>query len=319
MYRSCSPAFRRVPPYAGGQGAHGQLGMICVMSPSTSRALLLEIARCPIVGCCLTGETAPHPCARVVLHQWLAVGPEDRQRRWRREHHLPEPWVGHIEAAAVLFLSSNPSLSKVRDQVEPAPAKPRVLERLRDAYLDQHPSLRRAFEAPKWEWQDDELQDRFEAAFEVWMDSGTRPIINAAGELGRVVPFWRAVKEQSEVVLGREAVPGRDYALTEVVHCKSQREVGVAAAMTECVSRYLRRVLALSPARLLVVYGRPARNAIRSVYSYPDPGVLSPPLEIEGLARRVAFLGHPNARRSKYPKQLAGSNLADARSWLTGE
>jgi hypothetical protein len=282
----------------------------------TSQALLLEIARCPVIEECITGEGDEHPCAGVVLHQWPGVGRKERLARWKREHHVPEPWVGHIELAPILFLSSNPSLSSLRPPTAPVDMRPRVLERLRDHDVRDHPSLRRAFEAPKWEWEDDELCDRFDAAFEVWTDEGTRPLMNDAGEAGPVAPFWRAVKEQAEAVLDQPAVPGSDYALTEIVHCKSRDEVGVVSATRECLPRYLRRVLALSPAALIIVYGAKARNAVRSEFDYPDAGVLSRPLDIEGVTRCVVFLAHPNSRQSKYPKRLPDAELEAAQLWL---
>src|SRR3954452_12890270 len=92
---------------------------------SSPRELLLtEIARCPLVEFNLTVEQPTHPCRKVVVHQWpdapseaewgarkrkdwpdLPV--EERRARWRREHHVPEPWLGHIEQAPLLFVSSN--------------------------------------------------------------------------------------------------------------------------------------------------------------------------------------------------------------------
>src|SRR5438876_620822 len=129
--------------------------------------LLREIAHCPVVESCASGGSQHHPCAEVVLHQWRSVSDAERVRRWKREHHVPEPWVGHIETAPLLFLSSNPSLWSVRAPSAPG-GEPMRLERLRDIDVAEHPSLRRAFEAPKWEWRDDELADRFVSSFEVW-------------------------------------------------------------------------------------------------------------------------------------------------------
>jgi hypothetical protein len=56
-------------------------------------------------------------------------------------------------------------------------------------------------------------------------------------------------------LLGRAPVPGQDYALTEVVHCGSGVERGVDEALETCSSRYLKRVISLSPAKLLVLVG----------------------------------------------------------------
>lgn len=88
--------------------------------------------------------------------------------------------------------------------------------------------------------------------------------------------------------------------------------------------RYLGRTLALSPAAVIVVLGREARQQFRTAYHYPDPGVVSPPLDIEGTARTVVFLSHPRSveRRGatlRYPKRLQGSELEHVRSVLAHE
>lgn len=66
--------------------------------------LLLKIARCPNVPACLEGGHEGHPCSTIVGSQ-AAGGLEDFQ--------VPEPWSGQIRSAAVLFVSSNPSISEV--------------------------------------------------------------------------------------------------------------------------------------------------------------------------------------------------------------
>jgi hypothetical protein len=65
----------------------------------------------------------------------------------------------------------------------------------------------------------------------------------ADGTPGKYVAFWGSCKSRASELLGREAQPGIDHALTEVVHCGSQHEIGVVAAASECVPRYLDRVM----------------------------------------------------------------------------
>jgi len=148
------------------------------------------------------------------------------------------------------------------------------------------------------------------------MPDGIRQI-SADGRPGKSVPYWRYVKQLAIKLMGRDVVPGTDYALTEVVHCKSRNEVGVAEAAKECVPRYLKRVLALSPAAVIVVLGTHARNGFRSEFNYPDAGIVSPPLEVEGRLRRIVFLANPGARgATKYPRHPTESDLAVVRQWL---
>src|SRR4051812_1177628 len=83
--------------------------------------LMIAIGRCPIMEAHLEGRGGNQLCRKVVLHQWKKVPcDEARERRWRREHHVPVPWVGHLESAPILFISSNPNLtpSELRDAEE---------------------------------------------------------------------------------------------------------------------------------------------------------------------------------------------------------
>jgi hypothetical protein len=250
------------------------------------------------------------------MYQWPDVLPEERLRRWRSEHHLPEPWVGHLESAPLLFLSSNPNLASRRPQVEPT-QKAAPLERLGPHSAERHPSLRRGLSAPKWEWTDEEIADRYRSQFDVYMtEDGTRHLL-ASGAADRPVPYWQAIKRLADHLHGRATRPGVDYALTEVVRCKSPSEIGVPAAATECVPRYLRRTLALSPASVICVVGRVARLQIRGEYDYPHNRQVSEPMPIEGRERVIVFVAGPNARgRTAYPKTVPDDLVGPVRSHL---
>ena len=155
--------------------------------------LLIEIARCPNVPLCVEGGHEAHPCSTIVRSQ-SARGLEDFQ--------VPEPWSGHIESAAVLFVSSNPSISDV------------------EAY-------------PRWSAPDDLIGEYFTHRFgggrKPWIKEG-RYGLRRDGTYGRAVVFWSAVRQRAIDLLDRPLRPGRDYALTEVVHCKSRAERGVREA-----------------------------------------------------------------------------------------
>jgi hypothetical protein len=65
--------------------------------------LLLEIARCPVVEYCLEQPHRSHPCAEIVRSQGATE---------LTDFQVPEPWSGPISTAPILFVSSNPSISK---------------------------------------------------------------------------------------------------------------------------------------------------------------------------------------------------------------
>lgn len=65
---------------------------------SAGRDLAVQILRCPILAQCLEEGGAQRPCAEV------ATGPGSPHHA----HWVPEPWVGHLAEAPLLFVSSNP-------------------------------------------------------------------------------------------------------------------------------------------------------------------------------------------------------------------
>ena len=234
---------------------------------------LLCVARCDIVAQVLDGRASSHPCSRVVLHQWAGVDDRIRVERWRELHQIPEPWVGHIERARVLFVSSNPSISGEIDLGS-----------------GRAPGL-------TWNHADDEIVDRYENAFDKWITDGTR----VAGK--RPTAYWREVKSRAQELLPGVAVqPGIDYALTEAVRCKSKREDGVAEALSTCSKLYLDQTLRLSRASLVVFLGSKAERAAHEVLGIPKSFGSRPQSEhvtdadVGGLRRTVGFLPHPNFR-----------------------
>ena len=169
------------------------------------KTLLHEIVHCPHVKSCLQNPSLEHPCREVVASQ---SHPLDA-------YQVPEPWSGRIEQAPILFLSSNPSISPIEDY-------------------------------PTGFWSEDHVDDyfnnRFSGGRKEWIINGNKPLLTDRS-YGRSVRFWSAVRHRAIELLGRDVTPGMDYALTEIVHCKSRNEIGVKHAQVECVESYLLRVL----------------------------------------------------------------------------
>ncbi len=237
-------------------------------------ALLLEICRCPLVADALADPA--HPC-----HEVVAAGQRDRGINEVRQ--VPEPWNGHLESAPILFVSSNPSIS----------------------WKEQYPT--RVWADASSDWSDEDLMDFFEGRFDAtparppWIRRGisTRLVDDTYSPWVR---FLAAVRSRAAELLDLpkdRVVPGSDYCLTEVTHCKSVRERGAGAAASTCGARYLDRVLRLSPAPVIVTLGKIAANALLNhaagVEVRPADGtVLS--ADISGTPRLVLFLPHPAAR-----------------------
>lgn len=242
--------------------------------------LLLEIARCPIVALCLGAGGGSHPCAAIVTSQGSAS---------MAEHQVPERWSGRIGESPLLFISSNPSISE--DDVFPTGS-----------------------------WPDDAVLDffahRFGGGQRAWIRDGTKGL-RRNGVYGKATMFWAGIRRRASELLQREAIPGIDYALTEVVHCKSRAEVGVAEASATCAARYLGRVVGAAHAPVLIVLGAHARSAVASEFGVPSDVDVAGPVEIGGKERMVTFLPHPNARAPRtFEACLSERDLRAVRAFL---
>jgi hypothetical protein len=98
-------------------------------------------------------------------------------------------------------------------------------------------------------------------------------------------------------LFGRAVAPGLDYALTEVVRCKSRREEGVREARDECARRYMMPTLEASRSVVIVTLGKLAEECARDLVRFE--GSVSPPTVIAGRERVIAVLPHPNARMKR--------------------
>lgn len=225
------------------------------------KKLLLEIARCSQAQSCINNTLIDHPCSKIV-HVQNSSSFDDYQ--------VPEPWCGNIIDAPILFISSNPAISS------------------KDIF-------------PTGKWMDDDITDFFENRFgggkQEWTRNGTKAL-DKNGTYMKATSFWASVRQRAIELLKREVNPGLDYALTEVVHCKSKQEIGVTEATEFCVNRYFNQILSLSGALVIVVLGKHARTAVQNKYKIANNLTMVGPIEFNGRKRIITFLPHPNARGS---------------------
>jgi hypothetical protein len=232
------------------------------------RELLGEIAYCPIARAIRSGDSPVFaPCHKIVS---LQTGPS---------FHLPEPWSGQIDKAPLLFISSNPS-------------------------IDEHE------EYPDQFWESHRTTDFFHNRFTSsagWVNDGLCAL-RRDGSRGGWVRFWASARGRASEILRKkrnEVVPGVDFALTEVVHCKSRNEEGVEEARDFCSERYLKRVLSASAAEVFIVFGKPAKDAIhRCLGSAMNLSLIS----VGDYQRMLVFLPGPNARG---PKKTLEANIGE--------
>lgn len=233
----------------------------------------LAVARCAEL--VAARATPTHPCHRIVTSQ-----PADDA-----QFQVPEGWAGNLASGRIVFLSSNPSISEAGD----------------------HQSGESPERYPTADWSDEAIVDfvthRFDAPHRWATPDGH--FRRTDGTLSpRPVPFWTRVRNRASELLGRPADPTSDYAIVDLVHCKSKKEAGVALAAPRCHERHLDRILSLSPAPLVVVLGGKARDQVRTVWELPAAFGTQHAAEwaerdnlaaatIAGRERLVAFLWHP--------------------------
>ena len=251
-----------------------------------ARDLAVQIVRCPILVQCLEVGGSELPCAEV------ATGPGSPHHA----HWVPEPWVGHLAEASLLFVSSNPAGGS-----DPS----------------SHP------DDPSSSSSDEVLLDCQDGAF----DEGQLPgiaggqyLVGVHGTRGKSVHYWEWAKRCASEILPRAPVPGQDYALTEVVHCGSPSEDGVWKALETCATKYLERVLQTSPARVVVVVGAIAKFAFAEYLHVVASDHLLGPVKLAGAERLVIVVPHPNSRGGNVPlsRHLTTEQLARVRKARVG-
>lgn len=215
-----------------------------------ARRLALEISNCGELEGAFA--TPGHPCSEVATWQ-ISVIPEAAgvKHPSGTRIHRPEPWTGDLAHAPILFLASNPSWGPD------------------EAYPD---------------WTEAWSEEQIEAfGTERFLASAHRPYgatdgpglsdqdrtYGRDGSLSDVVGYWREVRGQVATILGKplEQVSAHsDYVMTEMVHCKSFNEIGVASALSHCASRWLDRIFRLSPAGLVIVAGKQPAQHFRALH-----------------------------------------------------
>lgn len=252
---------------------------------SETAALAAEIIRCPIVDQCLAPGGTALPCHRIV--SWQGKHPDGLR-------YVPEPWSGHVGRAPILFVSSNPG-----GDAEGAPIS------------------ESSFTSG---WDTDEIVSCYDDAFEAWRKPGIAEGIYLTDRLGNRNPkpirYWLWARARAAELLERAPAPGVDYALTEVVHCGSQHEVGVTEAFGTCVDRYFHRVLKASAAVVVICVGSWATAAFNRTFGVDVSTHLYGPEQLAGRQRFVVSVPHPGrfgTRKSLEP-YVGSDGLARLRS-----
>lgn len=244
-----------------------------VQSAVERNALLLSIAHCSEIA--NARDNTSHPCASVVRSQTGEI------------YQVPEPWTGHIETAPILFIGSNPGIHEIE-------------------YF------------PRSNWSDPDTIDFFTRRFD--RDVGyTYQKPNGGAQYGKVygpdgtpetaghwVRFWSMIKNHAAVILQDRPVPSIDYAITEMVHCKSNNEAGVRAALNHCSRKWMPAIMEHSGAAIIVLLGDHTRDAAAGLWGLDPSQRVQFDILIAGRKRAVVFLPHPNFRGKRKIEDYVG-------------
>jgi uracil-DNA glycosylase len=249
------------------------------------KSIIKDIINCPQIG--EYYESRKNNCCEIIDFQ---------KQKDRNNFQLPEPFSGNIDKAKILVISSNPSID---------------LKKFQEKF-------------PTCQWQENDIIDFFYNRFQKYIKDGTR-VLQKDGTYSRAVSFFAHLKNRINEIFAinnSTAEPGIDYCLTEIVHCKSQKEKGVNKAIN-CCSKYLDRIIQLSPAPLLLIVGKYAEEYIfkrydltNNVYQIiygPEFKVCGPKL-IENKERMLYFIQHPAA----FGPKLIGKYLEnpELKNWI---
>lgn len=220
--------------------------------------LLEKIIYCENIEKCKKGD-ASHPCYKIVANQEGDIN----------SFSLPEPWNGDIINAKILFISSNPSI----DEEE---------------------------EFPTFLWDKKESFDffinRFNGKIKKWVDQDKYILLKNGTFRKNPVRFWSSVKNRAKEIMPKSnLVFGKDFAITEIVKCKSRKEIGVNEALKECLDKYFLETLKLSNAKVLIVFGKPAKLSLCSYFNIDETVNFLNDFEIIGKIRDIIFLPHPSS------------------------
>ncbi len=140
------------------------------------------------------------------------------------EFQLPEPWNGNIDAP-IMFLSSNPGYDPNEETVT------------------EHWPL-----TSDSKWDEEQALNHFENRLTMHFkkkDGSSKPSPD----------FFSFLRISASQILGYEANPDTDYCSTEIVHCKSNDELGVNCAMMHCANRWLETILNVAGAKVVILVG----------------------------------------------------------------
>lgn len=197
--------------------------------------------------------------------------------------HVPEPWNGKIDKAQIVFVGLNPGLDK--DELFP-----RLGNSVWNITLDMNGTIRN--DLPM-------VYDFFENRFLRYADrSFGNPShfyikLEQGGYKKKVQGYWPRIHRIATAILSRSVVPGEDYALTEMVLCKSINTKGNVlnkCTRFECRRHFDRIMAEAKNCKYIVTLGVDSAKAILDYFSVKIAPVLNQVVPVSMNGRKVTLV-----------------------------
>jgi hypothetical protein len=214
--------------------------------------LLFSICNCVNFNKVILDTNIRNSCSQIVSFQESEGVPN------KVNFHIPEPWSGDIVNAPILFISSNPGYAN--GEFYPIASWPDPIKA--DYFINR-------------------FKDRGNGYSWVYKNK----LLRSDGIQGKSVRYWSSIKKRAEELLGREAIPGKDYCNTELVHCKSNDQIGVDSALSECTKRFINGKISICGAKIIIGIGSFVKNFFKG-----NSTIIGIP---------IIYLPHPNAFEPK--------------------
>ena len=219
---------------------------------SKAEQLALSIATCAEIKTACNDKN--HPCNLVVMSQ----------EKSGTSRQSPEPWVGNLEKAPLIFISSNPSISTATSEGE---LFPKVNFDSAEADQDGWTPVEIVdFHTKRFDQNRQKPYVRVDPMVQYLCNDGNYRGRDGAGPGQQSQKFWRDAIKVSSFIFKKEIDISSDICFTEVVHCKSKTEANfVESAMPRCSENYLIKILELSNASMAICYGAASRKIFQEL------------------------------------------------------
>lgn len=233
--------------------------------------LLKQISRCSNIESCIGGRNCNHPCSDIVQSQNIQCADEFR---------APEPWSGNLGSAPILFISDSTIT----------------------ASEEEYPTL---------SWPDflikDFFNNRFGGGQKRWVKDGLYPLCKDSSYKKQWNRLWSScINRTLELKDSINIMPGHDFAITEIARCRITKHFNTNSAANECSSLYLRSVISLSGASVIVGMGEAAKYYICKECGFQADGNIYGPISNNNQERYFAFLPHYHKRGNRAFNETMG-------------